>query len=188
MKPLLNFFAFQFGWFATVLGAAKGMPWIGPIAVLAVVTLHLSLSVRPRSELKLLLSAMLAGLVLDSLLVASGWVAYPNGIVVEGFAPYWIITMWALFATTLNVSMKWMRGRPALAVLMGAFGGPLSYLAGQKLGAISFNDSVLALVALAFTWGLAMPLLVFLADRFDNEPNGSQPDYVHSDWRVSNHV
>ena len=188
MKLLLNFFAFQFGWFATVLGAAKGMPWIGPIAVLAVVALHLSLSVRPKSELKLLLSAMLAGLVLDSLLVSSGWVAYPNGIMVDGLAPYWIITMWALFATTLNVSMKWMRGRPVLAVSMGAVGGPLSYLAGQKLGAISFIDPLFAMVALAIAWGLAMPILVFLADRFDSDPGGNLPEYVHSDWRVSNHV
>ena len=71
---------------------------------------------------------------------------------------------------------------------MGAVGGPLSYLAGQKLGAISFNDPFSALVALAIAWGLAMPLLVFLADRFDSDPGGNLPEYVHSDWRVSNHV
>lgn len=188
MKLLINFLAFQFGWFACVLGAANGKPWLGPIAVLLAVLLHLWLTGRPRRELQLLISAMGLGLVLDSILVASGWVSYPNGSWLPGFAPYWIIAMWALFATTLNVSMKWMQGRPALAVLMGAVGGPLSYLAGQKLGAMSFNDSVLALAALAVAWSLAMPLLVGLAARFDDNGTPGRVDYVNADWRASNHV
>jgi hypothetical protein len=188
MNLAINFLAFQFGWFACVLGAAHGMPWLGPVAVLLAVLLHLRLIKRPRNELKLIACAMVLGLLLDSILLASGWLDYPSGSWLPGIAPYWLISMWALFATTLNVSMKWMRGRPALAVVMGAIGGPLSYLAGQKLGAMSFNDPVFALTGLAVAWSLAMPLLVALAVRFDDTAKTVKPAYVQSDWRVSNHV
>ena len=161
MNAVINFAAFQFGWFATVLGAAGGMPWLGPLAVLAVVAVHLRRARRPAVEAQLLMIALLLGVVLDSLVLAGGWISYPNGAWLPGFAPYWIITLWALFATTLNLSLGWMKQRYVLAALFGAVGGPLSYLAGAKLGAMNFVDTAPAIMALAFAWSLAMPLLVY---------------------------
>lgn len=187
-RLLINFAAFQAGWFACVLGAAHGLPLLGPLVVLAVVALHLVLSRRPATELRLILSAMVAGVVADSLLVFSGWVSYPTGTLVPGMAPYWIIAMWALFATTLNVSMKWLRDRPVVTVMMGAIGGPMSYLAGQKLGAITFLQPLPALAALTLIWALAMPLLMLAATRLDGVSQRAKPDFVQDDWRLSNHA
>jgi hypothetical protein len=184
MKLLVNFAAFQLGWFACVLGAANGLPWFGPLVVCAAVALHLARARRPLPELYLVLAAMGVGLVLDSLLLATGWLRYPAGLWLTGLAPYWIIAMWALFATTLNVSMGWMSGRPALTVLMGAVGGPLSYLAGEKLGAIELTRPVHALAALALAWAIAMPLLMRLAARFDGIREKRVPEFVQRDWRV----
>lgn len=167
MGVIVNFLVFQAGWFATVLGAANGAPWLGPVAVLAAAALHLRLSPRPSVEARLLAAALLLGLGADSALLATGWIAYPNGHWAPGLAPYWIVTLWALFATTLNVSMRWMRGRFLLAVLFGAIGGPLSYLAGARLGAMTFVDTVPAVAALAIGWAVAMPLLLVLSARFD---------------------
>ena len=119
MNVFLNFLAFQAGWFATVLGAANGAPWLGPAVVLAVVALHLRFTRRPGAEARLVACAVLLGLVADSLLLATGWIAYPNGNWLPGLAPYWIIALWALFATTFNVSMRWLRRRPLLAARAG---------------------------------------------------------------------
>jgi hypothetical protein len=47
--------------------------------------------------------------------------------------------MWIAFATTLNVSMRWLRGRPELALLFGAVGGPLAFYAGERLGAVTVH-------------------------------------------------
>jgi hypothetical protein len=185
MRLLVNFAAFQLGWFACVLGAANGLPWLGPIVVAAVVALHLAMSRRPMSELYLVLVAMVIGLLVDSLLLATGWLQYSVGLWLPGLAPYWIISMWALFATTLNVSMGWMRGRPILAVLMGAIGGPLSYLAGEKLGAIELTQPVHALAALSLAWALAMPLLMRLSARLDGVREQEMPVFVQRDWRSS---
>jgi hypothetical protein len=184
MKLLVNFVAFQLGWFACVLGAANGLPWLGPVVVAAVVALHLATARRALPELYLVFAAMLLGLVLDSVLLATGWLSYSVGLWLPGMAPYWIIAMWALFATTLNVSMGWMRGRPVLTVLMGAVGGPMSYLAGEKLGAIELTQPVLALAALALAWAVAMPLLMWLAARFDGIREKPVPEFVQRDWRV----
>jgi hypothetical protein len=187
MKLLINFACFQLGWFACVLGAANGIPWAGPMIVTLVVAIHLLIAQRPGLELWLVAAAMAVGLVADSLLLASGWISYPNGYWVPGLAPYWIIAMWALFATTLNVSMRWLRGSLPLTVLMGAVGGPLSYLAGAKLGGIEFLAPIWAMSALAVIWALVMPFLTLLSCRLDGMTEVAIPDFVQSDWRVSTH-
>ena len=167
MRILFNVVAFQTGWLSCVLGAAQGYPLIGPAVALVVVAIHLTLAARPTRELALITLVALLGAVLDSALVRTGWLSYPNGIVLAGTAPYWIVTMWLLFATTLNVSLRWLRGRGWTALALGAVGGPLSYLAGARLGGLSFINLEAALTALAIGWALVTPLLIILSTRFD---------------------
>lgn len=167
MKFVANFLLFQLAWFASVLGAAKGMPAAGPAAVALVVAVHLCFANRPASELKLVVACGAIGAFFDSLLVSSGWVAYASGMFAAGIAPYWIITMWMSFATTLNVSLGWMHGRPLLSAAMGLVAGPLTYLAGARLGGIQLLDQGAALVALGIGWGLMMPMLLSLARKLD---------------------
>lgn len=167
MTIFINFLAFQAGWFASVLGAAQDMPWIGPAVVSAVVILHLRQAQRPDLEAGLLVASGIIGLYFDSLLVSLGWVTYPSGLISASFAPYWIVTMWVLFATTLNSSMAWLKGRRALAAVLGAIAGPLSYIAGAKLGGIEFVERGAAIVFLAIGWAVAMPILITLADKLN---------------------
>jgi len=144
-----------------------GAPWVGVLIAVMVIGLHLFLAERPGQEFRLILLALLTGLVFDSLLVSSGWLSYAGGAMFSSLAPYWILAMWALFATTLNVSMSWLKGRHVAAVLLGMVFGPLSYIAGQRLGALEFVNFYPAIAALMVVWALAMPLLMFAATRFD---------------------
>jgi hypothetical protein len=166
-RTLLNFVAFQIGWFACVLSAANGLPWLGLLVVSLVIGLHLTLAERPGQEFKLIALAVLLGLVFDSMLVYSGWLRYASPAPYAGLAPYWILGMWALFATTLNVSMSWLKSKTMMALLLGAIFGPLSYMAGQRLGALEFVDFRSGMAALVVVWALAMPLLMLAAVRFD---------------------
>ncbi len=172
MPVIVNFAAFQIGWFSSVIGAAKQMPWLGPAALVIVLAIHLRQARRPQLELLLVASCGLIGVFFDSVLVAMNWVAYPSGQFSELLAPYWIVTMWMLFGTTLNQSMSWLKGRPILAVLLGAIGGPASYVAGQKLGGIQFVEFAPAIAALAVGWAVFMPILMSLAERFDGISEG----------------
>ena len=136
MLMLMNVAAFKIGWLSSVIGGAQQMPWLGPLAALVALSLHFFFAKRPGRELMLILSCAILGLAFDSFLLTMGWVQYSSGLIADFIAPYWIVTMWMLFATTLNVSLRWMRPRPWLAAVFCLVGGPLAYIAGQKLGGI----------------------------------------------------
>ena len=151
---LINLTLFKAGWLACVLGAAAGMPLIGVAAVGVAVVVHLFLSQNPRGEGVLLFLAIALGLSWESTLVVS----YDVGNVLPGLAPYWIVAMWVNFATTVNSGMRWLRKSLPVAILAGAIGGPMSFLAGQKAGAVTFSDTGLALAVI----GLFQDIFFFL--------------------------
>lgn len=75
-----------------------------------------------------------------------------------------MVALWVNFATTLHTSLRWLLGRHALAALLGALGGPASYYAGARLGALTFPaDPTVSLIVLALVWSVAMLLLLKLA-------------------------
>jgi uncharacterized membrane protein (UPF0136 family) len=63
--------------------------------------------------------------------------------------------------------MSWLKGKPLLASVLGAIFGPLSYMAGERLGAMEFVNYQSAIIALALIWALVMPLLVTVAIRLE---------------------
>lgn len=170
MLILINVAAFQLAWLSSVVGAAEQMPWLGPAAVLVALGIHLSAARRRFEEILLVITCAVVGAVFDSALVAAGWVTYEAGLFSDYLAPYWIITMWMLFATTLNVSMRWLRGKPWIAAMLGFLGGPASYLTGQQLGGIVLANPVAALAALAVGWAAMMPALIRLSESLDGMP------------------
>jgi len=170
MLLVLNIVVFQIAWLASVIGGAQQMPWLGPVVALVALVLHLSSARKPFDELLLVVCCAVIGASFDSILVAAGWVTYKSGLMSQYLAPYWIITMWMLFAMTLNVSMRWLRGKPKLAALLGFYGGPASYIGGQALGGIVLVNQFAALSALAIGWAVMMPLLMRLSESLDGMP------------------
>ncbi len=166
-KIVLNFVACQLAWSACVLGGANGRPLAGALVAAAVIGLHLALARRALPEALLIATASVIGLVWDSALIAIGLFSYPSGTLVPGLAPYWMIALWAVFATSLNLSMGFLKGRLWLAALVGGIGGPVSYLAGGRLGGLEMSDPLLALGAQGLGWAVLLPLLTHLATRWD---------------------
>jgi len=166
MAIVVNFVAFQIGWFACVLGAAYHMPLMGTGIALTIVVLHLAYASDPLAELKLLAVAVAIGIIIDPSLAIAGLIAFPSGTLLNGTVAHWMLALWMLFATTLNVSLRWLKGRHTLAVIFGGVGGPLAYLAGEKLGALQINSTI-GIVAIGVGWGIAMWVLIVLARRFD---------------------
>lgn len=166
MAKLWNFLALQVGWFACVLGAAHGREFLGPLVVAVLLVLHLLRHPARVRELRLLALVMPLGLALDSGQAALGWIHYAGRPLCGVLAPLWIAALWPLLATTFHASMDWLRPRTALAALLGAVGGPLSYLGAERLGAVQvLPDRGTSVAGLALTWGLALPLFLLLASR-----------------------
>ncbi len=167
MNVWLNIAAFQVGWFACVVGGARGMPWAGTAIALTVVAIHLYLAPQARFQTWLIAFAAVFGFIADTILILGGWLEFTSGVLMPDTAPHWMVAMWMIFATTLNVSLSWLKDRWLLAVVFGAVGGPLAYYAGAKLGAVTLMDPVRALFAVGVVWTIAMPLLLLVADRLN---------------------
>lgn len=164
-EQALNLLAFQIGWWAVVLSAAAGMPMLGMAVVAALLIRHLRRVRRGPGEARLIMLTALIGLLLESLLQASGWVGYAGDRAAPWLAPLWLAALWANFAMTLNVSLAALRDHPALATVLGAVGGPIAYWGGAELGAMRFVEPVASLATLALAWALLTPLLLALARR-----------------------
>jgi hypothetical protein len=163
-----NVVVFQVTWFAVVFGAARGAPAWSALCIFCAVAWHLGVAERPAREAMLVGIACLMGFTVETMHLLSGHVSFPASAGShERLAPYWLVGMWGLLAICLNVSMRWLRGRWWLAAVLGALAGPISFSSGVKLGAAYFVDRSPALVAIAVTWSVALPLMVWLSMRFD---------------------
>ncbi len=171
MNKVFNMVGFQVAWFAAVFGAAEGIFWIGPIAVLVWLAIHIRLSDRPRLEIQIAAATFYLGLLLDSTLIALE-VYTPRGLI-KGWpvTPTWMLALWVNFGTLLNVSLAWLKSRYLLGAFLGSCGGPAAYYSGHRLGALSFHTPLIKnMVFLGVSWALAVPFLFYLIETV--EPNG----------------
>lgn len=163
-RALINFTAFQVGWFACVLGAAHGYPWLGPVYVVAWVAAHVFLSSHRLGEFALVIAAGAVGYMADSTLVLTGMLTFPEQAQLGAPSTIWMAAMWVNFAATLNISLRWLHSRKILAIAFGAIGGPAAYYTGMRLDAVSFPESIThSLIAVGLEWAVAVPFLLWLA-------------------------
>lgn len=167
---VLNFILFQIAWFACVLGAANAKPWLGVLITAVILAWHLYQSKNLTNELKLLMYTVVIGAFLDQALVSFNLVNYlhhgwhQSHAWNQSIVPVWILTLWLAFATTLNMSLAWMQKRYFVGFIFGMIGGPLAYLAAEKLGAVTIA-SQLSFVVLAVGWAMITPTLLYIARR-----------------------
>jgi hypothetical protein len=182
---LANVVFAQIGWFAAVLGAAHDLPLWGMVVVLAVIGWHIAVSARPAQEAMLVALVCLIGFGAETIHVLLGNVGYQAGQPFAQLPPYWMIGLWGLFAIQLNVALRWLRRRLWLAAALGAVAGPASFASGVRLGGAQFVHATPALIELAITWAVLMPLLVWLSMRFDGvtveaDDSAAVPETVHA--------
>ncbi len=161
---VFNYAGAAAGWWACILGAAAGNPWLGPVVVSAYLGFHLSWSKQKQHDAIFILLAGLVGLGVETIKKITGLIIYQADIPGGLLPPFWMLAMWLLFASTLTASLGWLRGRYLLSFALGAVFGPLSYLAGEGLGAISLpHPPLISITALSIIWALALPTLAWMA-------------------------
>lgn len=170
-----NVLLYEIGWFATVLGAAAHHAWLGPAVTIPIVAWHLRAAQSAWREAMLIVAVTLLGGTLDALLVVRGWLVFPDAGVRPGLQPWWMLALWTQFGTTLNLSLRWLRARPALAVALAAVGAPLAYAGGARLGAVSLVAPGPALTALALGWPLVLLAALALARTLDGYRGDGRP-------------
>lgn len=166
-RIVVNVLAFQAVWLGAVGGAAAGRPWIGPVIAAVLVAAHLALAADAFREATGIATISALGTLWEMLPSATGLIEYRSGVPALSGVPYWIAALWLAFATTLNVSLRWLRERPLLAALAGALAGPVCYGTAATLGALVLTEPHQALAAQAAAWALLLPVALAIAARCD---------------------
>ena len=103
------------------------------------------------------------GLCLDTLWMYTGILDYgqavislPMGITL---APSWIVMLWLAVGLSIRHSLYFLVNRPLLGALLVGCGSPLSYLTGERFGAVVI-PSVEGMAILAAVW-FALFYIVF---------------------------
>lgn len=156
---LINSGLFYLGWIFVIKDVLNGYYFWGILLTFLIILLHLWRSPRRTFEATLIVTMMLLGPLLDTILILSGVLTYQGMLsCCPWMAPPWIATLWGLFATSINHSLAWVGRSLWLTVATGAIGGTVSYYAAIKAGAAHFLiDEPMGIGAIALAWAIAMP-------------------------------
>lgn len=176
---LINYALYQAGWFACVTGASWQRPGVGLSIALVLIGAHVVLSSERQVEVGLVLFATIVGVAAEIPQIAAGTYRFTSGTVNAVWPPPWLLAMWAQFATTFRFSLRRVIAQPFPAALFGAAGGPIAFIAGQRLGAVTLLPPLtLGLLRLSITWGIALVVFSVVVRRVT--PDGHWPLYHRS--------
>ena len=159
LKTIANALLFQIGWFACVLGGNSY--WL--LIALGVLVIHFVWISSWAAEGRLVITVMLIGALIDSLLMTLG--VFDFGV--SGYLlPLWLALLWAVMATTLNHCLAWTARPLWRAAVLGAIGDPMSYYAGSQLAQVHLPLGMWpSMLLLGLVWAGVFPLLQWLAGR-----------------------
>ena len=163
---IINFVLFQVGWFIGVLGATYNQTYFALTLSIVILMVHFAIIKNRILELKLIIIAGLIGLLFDGALLNFDLIIYNDPGLPYPLTPIWIVMLWMFFAMTLNHSLAWLRQKIYISILFGALGGPLAYIAGEKLGAITLL-STNSIIILSIGWAFITPVLLIIANRLN---------------------
>lgn len=151
-KRLTGFLLFDLVWLSAVAGRDD---WI--LATLVLVAAQIVLATRSLrwSWLQFAILTFI-GLGLELLIGLLGLVQFSGGLL-----PPWLILLWLGYVAMAITALDWLADKMGLAVLLGLVFGPVTYIAGTKIGAAEAPYGALAMgIAYAIGWALYMAVFV----------------------------
>ena len=166
MEKFINFLCFQAGWFAVAYLGGSGQGVLGTVIMFLLASVSLAFTKSKARKFAYMLLAVVIGTVFDSLFLNGNFYSFKSSPTLPWSYPIWMSAMWYGFASTVDLSLAWLRGRWGLLVLFGFFGGPASYYAGTKFGELYFtSSSIVSLLMVGVFWAFITPLLFFIAEK-----------------------
>jgi hypothetical protein len=162
-----NLLSFGIGWFACVMGAANGTPSYGVAVAAMLLALNILVAEDPIHQARVIVTVGALGFTIDTILGLAGiFVFDPRTNNPAWLCPIWLVAIWMMFGSMLTASLKWLAPRGAIASIVGAIAGPLSYFAAAKIGALAIPAPIAPrIAAIAIIWALILPGLVKFANR-----------------------
>lgn len=129
VQVFLMAIAFDLYWTLVVLFRERGLVvWLA-LAILACLMLS------PAHRIYAILLAA-AGSLLDALWAVTGLIAFTG----DSLMPLWMVALWLMFATVWTRLTCTTTLQGWILTLLATVGGPVAYLIGERLGAITFLE------------------------------------------------
>jgi len=154
---VFNLVGFNLAWFGLVYW---GNTFI-PISLLLLIA-HFRFIAKVPGELLLVAMVTVIGILVDSLLLKLDVFIFTN----NNHIPFWLMMLWACFSATLCHSLRFLAGSKILQLVVGGLFAPLSYIAGQKLAAVEFGQSLTSTyLLLSLLWAVLFVLFFAIKNR-----------------------
>jgi len=166
LRLLLGSGLYQGVWFAAVLSAGNpGRWWWGVSSMLIfLVFVLLAWPTLRQRVLGMTAAALACGLIVDTIMIASGILSSPRMLMPAPLPPLWLIMLWAAFGIYIAMGLEMLYGRYRFSAFVGAVGGMLAYRGGSALGAIQWGQPAwVSTIVLMLVWSMAFPALVWYA-------------------------
>lgn len=159
----INLIGFNLLWLGLVL---IGNEFV--IVAIAALFAHVYFCQHRTNEAKIIVLVAAIGTVVDTVLTQLNVFVFDNAFLI----PVWLIVLWCCFAATIRHSLSFLSSSKWWQALAGACFAPLSYLAGERFGAVGFSmPMVNTFVLLSVIWSVLMVLFFYLNSKISAEEN-----------------
>ncbi len=163
---IINVIGFYVCWWITIYGAVSKLYYIGPVATFIFIIIHLVKLTNHKKEDVFLLISFFLGLFIETLLLNLDIIIHKGILVQYNIAPFWSVSLWLCFATTLLHSFKWLSKKYLTSSVLGILSAPLIYFSMQSMDVIKFGaDKIIVIIFTSILWGLFFPLFIYISDR-----------------------
>ena len=163
---IINVIGFYICWWITIYGAVSKLYYIGPLATLIFIIIHLYKVTNHKKEDIFLVFSFFLGLFIETFLLNLNIIIHQGYLVKYGIAPLWSVSLWLCFATTLLHSFKWLSNRYFISSLLGILSAPMIYFSMESMGVVSFGLSKsLVILFSSILWGIFFPVFIYFSDK-----------------------
>jgi len=163
---IINVIGFYICWWLTIYGAVSQFYYIGPLATIIFIIIHLKKVTNHMKEDIFLFISFFLGLFIESLLLNLDIIIHKGLLVQYNIAPLWAVSLWLCFATTLLHSFKWLSKRYIVSSFLGLLSAPMIYFSMFSLDVIEFGVSkIFVILITSVLWALFVPLFIYISDQ-----------------------
>ena len=168
---IYDLIGFKICWLLCAFCTQWGQPYLGPVITLIFILGHLFIVKFKIRDIKIILLAILCGIIVDSSFSFFNIITYTGGILTNyNLAPFWILSMWGGFSLTMLYTLDSIKEKYFISTLLGVLGGPLSYSAGVEIGSLNIHSNS-SYIFLAIAWGAVIPLLFLSINKLEEQSN-----------------
>ncbi|MET1254862.1 DUF2878 family protein [Aliikangiella maris] len=159
---------FQGGWWLIILGSHSQWFWLGALLMILLLSTDYRAGYLTATRFVSQISLITLGILFDSLLTQLAIIRFdlsevsllaetPNSSgqhLLSLPIPDWLVILWCWFAITFERCFTWLESKLALALMLGAITGPLTYWGASYLTPITISHPLVFFLVSSLFWGL----------------------------------